>query len=93
VIDLDGGLSVFVDNPGEALQELALFSPTWDPTIGFSALVPVDTGVYVLEARQDLHSPWLARTTFGSSTPGIRRVTDSISATRSMGLYRVTKNP
>lgn len=93
VCDVNGGLSVFADNPGQTLQELALFSPKWDRYIGFSVLVPVNGGAYALEVRPDVHSPWITRTTFGAPTPGVRRVIDFDSANRPGGFYRVTKQP
>lgn len=93
VTDGNGGLSAFADNPGQVLQELALFGPTWDRIMGFSVLVAVNSGVYALEVRPDVNSPWFTRTTFGASTPGVRRVIDANSANRSVGLYRVIKHP
>lgn len=93
VTDANGGLGVFEDNPDQRLQDLALFSPTWDRGIGFSTLVPLNSGTYVLEVRPDANSPWVKRSTFGVPIPGVRRVIDANSADRPMGLYRVTRNP
>lgn len=93
VTDLAGGLSEFVENPGQVPQELAVFSPMMDPGIGFAMLVSLDTGVYVLQSKQDPDSPWVTRTTFGSPNPGSRRVVDTAAATRATGLYRIVRNP
>lgn len=93
VTDEGGGLSVFAENPDQVPQELALLSPTWDRTLGFSALIPVNPGVYVLEMRPDANAPWVKRTSFGVPTPGVRRLIDANSTDRPVGFYRVSKSP
>lgn len=93
VTDLEGGLSEFAENTGQATQAFALFNPMIDPGIGLAMLVSVESGIHVLQSKQDAEAPWATRMTFGSPNPGVRRIVDTTAATRAVGFYRVVRNP